>query len=210
MNIGIIGIGHVGSVLGRRWAENGHRVVFGARDPSGEKAASVVARAGAGASAATVAEAASSAELVVIATPFDATEEAIAAAGDLTGKVVIDCTCPLAPKLSGLTVGTTDSAAEAVARWAPGARIVKSLNCTGTANMADPRYKEGALVMFVCGDDADAKAVATEVVAELGFEVVDAGPLESARWLEPLAMLWISLAYKWGQGQDVGFRLVRR
>ena len=194
MNIGIIGIGHVGSVLGRRWAENGHRVVFGARDPSGEKAASVVARAGAGASAATVAEAASSAELVVIATPFDATEEAIAAAGDLTGKVVIDCTCPLAPKLSGLTVGTTDSAAEAVARWAPGARIVKSLNCTGTANMADPRYKEGALVMFVCGDDADAKAVATEVVAELGFEVVDAGPLESARWLEPWAMQWISHA----------------
>ena len=75
--------------------------------------------------------------------------------------------------------------------------------------MLDPRYGHEALSMFLCGNDADAKKVVTGLVAGLGFEPVDAGPLTQARYLEPLAMLWISMAYGLGQGPNFGFRLLR-
>ncbi len=76
--------------------------------------------------------------------------------------------------------------------------------------MLNPRYGNESLSMFVCGDDADAKKLVTGLVAELGFEPVDAGGLTQARYLEPLAMLWISMAYRYGNGPNFGFRVVRR
>ena len=88
--------------------------------------------------------------------------------------------------------------------------MVKAFNMTGSGNMARPGYEEGALSMFLCGDDAEAKGIVGALAAELGFEVVDAGPLTSARYLEPLAMLWIHLAYGMQMGPDIGFRLMRR
>ena len=123
---------------------------------------------------------------------------------------MIDCTNPLQPDLSGLSVGHTSSGAEAVARWAKGARVVKTLNSTGAGNMANPVYGGERATMFVCGDDAAAKTTAGELVSALGFDVVDAGPLAQARTLEPLAMLWISLAVHRGLGPNIAFRLMRR
>jgi hypothetical protein len=123
---------------------------------------------------------------------------------NLAGKVVIDCTNPLAPDLGGLTIGHLDSAGEAVGRWAMGAKVIKALNTTGSGTMLNPRYGSESLSMFVCGDDADAKKLVTGLVAELGFEPVDAGELTQARYLEPLAMLWISMAYKYGNGPNFG------
>ncbi len=76
--------------------------------------------------------------------------------------------------------------------------------------MTDPRYGSESASMFVAGDDAGAKAIVTRLVGELGFDVVDVGPLASARLLEPLAMLWISLAYKLGNGPNIAFKLLRR
>lgn len=210
MQIAIIGTGNVGAALGQRWATAGHDIVFGARAPGAAKVAALVKKLGARARAVTVREAAAGAGVVVLATPFGATEQAIAACGPLTGKVVVDCTNPLLPDLSGLAIGHTDSAGETVARWAKGAKVVKTLNTTGSGNMLDPRYGQEALSMFVCGDDADAKKLVTGLVAELGFEPVDAGPLSQARCLEPLAMLWISMAYRYGYGPNFGFRVVRR
>jgi hypothetical protein len=210
MKIAIIGIGNVGSALGRRWAAARHDVVFGVRDPAGSKAQSVVREAGPPTRAATVDAAAAFGDVVVLATPFDATEDAIRQAGGLAGKIVVDCTNPLRSDLSGLSVGHTTSAGETVARWAPQARVVKALNTTGAGNMLDPRYPDGTAAMFVCGDDLAAKATVSELVAALGFDVVDAGPLTQARLLEPLAMLWISLAYRQQLGPGIAFRLMRR
>jgi 8-hydroxy-5-deazaflavin:NADPH oxidoreductase len=210
MQIAIIGTGNVGAALGQRWAAAGHDILFGVRQPGAAKAAAVVKKAGARARAVAVREAAAGAAVVVLAIPFDAAEQTIAECGNLAGKIVIDCNNPLLPDLSGLTVGHTDSAGEMVARWAKGARVVKTLNTTGSGNMLDPRYGREALSMFVCGDDPDAKKVVTGLVAALGFEPVDVGPLSQARYLEPLAMLWISMAYRLGQGPDFGFRVVRR
>ena len=99
---------------------------------------------------------------------------------------------------------------EQVAGWASGAQVVKIFNCTGSNNMENPRYAEGAATMFYCGDHASAKAIAAQLAQDLGFEPVDAGPLASARLLEPLAMLWVTLAYKQGMGRDFAFRLAHR
>ena len=84
------------------------------------------------------------------------------------------------------------------------------LNTTGVANMEDPVYPDGPLTMLLAGESAMAKAVAASLVEDLGFEAVDAGPLAAARWLEPMAVLWIELARRQPDGADVGFRLVRR
>ncbi len=210
MQIAIIGTGNVGAALGKRWALAGHDILFGVRDAAAQRVTSAVAAAGARARAVSVGEAAQAANVVVLATPFSGAEAAISACGNLAGKIVVDCTNPLAPNLGGLTVGHTDLAGEAVARWAKGAKVIKALNTTGSGNMLNPRYGNESLSMFICGDDADAKKLVTGLVAELGFEPVDAGGLTQARYLEPLAMLWISMAYRHGNGPNFGFRVVRR
>jgi len=207
MRIAVIGAGRVGATLGRRWAELGHEVTFGVRDPDNDRARAAVAGAP-GTTASTVAEAAAPADVVVLATPFDAVGHAIAAAGDLRGKIVVDCTNPVGP--DGLTVGTTTSGGELVASHAPGAHVVKAFNTTGSANMADAHYPSGPLVMLLAGDDGDAKLTVARLAAELGFEAVDLGPLVTARFLEPFAMVWITLAYREGLGPNIGFMLARR
>lgn len=203
MRIGIIGAGNVGGTLGRRWAGAGHEVVFGTRHPERVQTPPSTRAAG-------VREAAEHGEVVVLATPWEGVRDALAAAGDLTGKVLLDCTNPLAKDLLGLAIGHTTSAGEQVAALVPGARVVKIFNSTGAGNMADPLYGEQAVTMLYCGDDVGAKGIAARLAADLGFEPVDAGPLRNARLLEPLAMLWISLAYVQGLGPGIAFKLLRR
>ena len=210
MKIAVIGTGNVGGVLGTRWAQKGHQVVFGSRDPEGEKAQHLVAGAGPNASAASTADAASASDIVVFATPWSVTERTIISAGDLTGKIVVDCTNPLKPGFAGLDVGFDTSGGEQVAAWAAGARTVKAFNTTGSGNMQDPLYDGEPITMFICGDDVESKQTVAALAADLGFEVVDVGALSAARLLEPLAMLWISLAYAHGLGPNFALKLVRR
>ncbi len=209
MNIGIIGAGSVGGTLGTGWARKGHSVLFGVRDASAPELQELLDRSGASAKTGTVAEA-GACDVVVLATPWEATESAIQTAGPLSGKVVLDCTNPLLPDLSGLIFGNNTSGGEMVAGWAQGARVVKIFNTTGFGNMANPVYGGEATTMFYCGDDAAGKNVAAQLAADLGFEPIDAGPITQCRLLEPLALLWISLAIKQGLGRDFAFKLVRR
>jgi NADPH-dependent F420 reductase len=210
MNIGIIGAGNVGGTLGRRWARKGHRVVFASRDPQSQKSRDLVKEAGANASAGSHADAANASDALLLSTPFDAAEEALGSAGNLAGKIVIDATNPLLPGLAGLSVGRTESAAERVAQWAKGAKVVKALNTVGYNVMENPDFAGAKVSMFYCGDDTAAKKTVAALIEELGFEALDAGPLEQARVLEPFAMLWISLAVKYGYGSDIAFDLLRR
>lgn len=209
MNIGIIGSGNVGKALGQIWLKHGHKVLFSfSRDP--KKLEQFAGALGSGASVGTPAEAARFGEVVVLATPWPVAQEALRAAGSLGGKVLIDCTNPLKADLSGLAVGHTTSAAEEISRWAPGARVVKAFNTTGADNMGRPQFGAARASMFICGDDAAAKTVVAGLAADAGFEVVDAGRLDSARLLEPLAMLWIHLAFAQGLGTGFAFTLLRR
>src|SRR5690348_5112556 len=124
MNIGIIGSGNVGGTLGTRWAQGGHHVIFSSRDPQSKDMRDLLTRAGTNARTGSTEEAARSSEVVLLATPWASTEAAIAGAGDLNGKIVIDATNPLHSDLSGLSCGTTTSAGEKVALLANGARVV--------------------------------------------------------------------------------------
>jgi predicted dinucleotide-binding enzyme len=76
--------------------------------------------------------------------------------------------------------------------------------------MADSNYPGGKLMMALAGDDAAAKNSVMALVAELGFDPIDTGPLAMSRYLEPLAMLWINLAYAQQLGPNIGFALLRR
>jgi 8-hydroxy-5-deazaflavin:NADPH oxidoreductase len=210
MRIAVIGAGNVGGTLGKGWANKGHEVTWGVRDPGDEKIQRLLNDTKGKARVANVAAAVKDTEVAVLTVPYNAAQEAIRSAGDLSGKILLDCTNPVLPDLSGLTIGHTTSAAEQVAAAAPQAKVVKIFNTTGSNNMANPRYPAGALTMLYCGDDAEAKKKAATLASDLGFEPVDAGALAVARLLEPLAMLWITLAFKQGMGVDFGFRLARR
>ncbi|HEX3284188.1 MAG TPA: NAD(P)-binding domain-containing protein [Mycobacterium sp.] len=201
MKIGIIGAGNVGRALGGAWRTR-HDVTFGVRSPGDPKYADL------GAPAATNADAAANSDVVVLCTPWQGTEQAVSACGDLSGKIVIDCTNPLTPDFSALEVGHTTSGAEKVAAWAPGARVCKAMNQIGAPMMDHPQLSI-APVMFICVDDDDAKDITGRLVTELGFETVDAGDLTLARLLEPYALIWIHLALRRGFGTNWAFGLLR-
>ncbi len=136
MKIAILGTGNVGGALARAWTKKGHEVVFGTREPQSVKVQDLVANLGKRASAASPERAAQSCELVVLATPWPAAQESLQSCGKLAGKLVIDCTNPLAPDLSGLVLGGNTSGGEQVAQWSGGAPVFKSFNTTGAENMA--------------------------------------------------------------------------
>lgn len=220
MRIAIIGAGHVGGTLGRRWATSSaaqHTVTFGIRagDELDSQLGEFIDGSGGAARAAPVPDAARGAEVVVVAVPWKAARDAVQSAGSLSGKIVVDCTNPFATGLTGLDVPPGSSGAESVASWAPGARVVKAFNTTGFNIMADPAFPEGPATMFYCGDDASAKRTVHGLAAELGFDPIDAGPLSRARVLENMALLWVSLAMggvsgDTDLGRDIAFRLARR
>ena len=190
MKIAIVGTGNVAAALGKGGAARGHVVTFASREPSSERVRALL-------------------DAAVLAVPFTAVRERLDMAGDIGGKVVIDCTNPIAPGLRPMFDSTT-SGVEQIAAWVPRAKVVKAFNTTGAGNMTDPRYNGEAATMFVCGDDEMAKGAAAQLAEELGFEVVDAGGLSAARHLENLALLWIHLARVTGLGRDIAFRLMRR
>src|SRR5207302_9303064 len=138
MKIAIIGAGNVGSTLGKAWAKKGHDIFFGVRHPNDDKTRQLVQSIGTKAQAGTVAEAAAFGQVVVLATPWQGTEAAVRAAGDLRGKTGIDCTNPLKPDVSALEIGFTTSGAEQVAQWARGTKVFTAFNTTRSNNMADP------------------------------------------------------------------------
>jgi len=210
MKIAIIGAGNVGGTLGAGWAGRGHEISFGVRDTADPKVKELLARVGGDVHAASVHDAAAAAEVVALTVPWPAVDDALRSAGDLRGKILLDCTNPLKPDLSGLATGYTTSGGEHVAARAPGACVIKIFNTTGFPNMANPEYRDGHSMMLYCGDDAQAKKVAAQLAAELGFEPYDVGPLTEARLLEPFALVWIHLALQQKMGTGFAFRLMRR
>ncbi len=214
--IAIVGSGHIGMGLGRAWARAGHTVVFGARDP--QDAELVAACGEIGARATGVAEAAQDADVVALAVPYAALDAVLEAAGALAGKIVIDCTNAVGRGMA-LAHGHTTSAAEELQKQIPAARVFKSFNAQGAENLANPRYDGVAATNFFCGgggggggggaEDAAARTIVAGLVADVGFDPVDAGPLKQARLLEPMMLLWVAAAQAYST-RDLAFKLLRR
>jgi 8-hydroxy-5-deazaflavin:NADPH oxidoreductase len=209
MKISVIGAGNVGKALGTGWAKAGHRIIFGVRDTNKPEVKALCAQIGA--TAASPADAAGEGDVVVLALPWSVAENAVKSLGDLKGKVIMDCMNPLAMKdgALGLERGYTTSGAEAVASWLPGAKVVKTFNQVGAEMMTVGVRFETRPVMFLAGDDENAKSTVSPLVSELGFEALDAGALKQARILEPFAMVWINQALFRGLGGNWAFGVIR-
>lgn len=195
MRVGVLGSGEVGQQLGTAFATLGHEVKLGSREPSSAKIKAWLDKVGAKGSAGTFEEVARFGELLVLVTAWSGTESAIKLAGPdhTAGKLVIDATNPLDFTSGGpkLAVGFDDSAGERVQRWLPKAHVVKCFNMVGNAHFFRPQFPGGPPTMFYAGNDAGAKAQTAKILTDFGWESVDLGGIENARYLEPLAMVWI-------------------
>ena len=207
MKIAILGAGNVGGKLGKLWSARGHEIRFGVPDP--KKVASLLAGMGGRAQATSNREAAAASEVVVVSVPWPTAEQAIRDCGNLASKLVVDCINPLRSDLKGLALGHTTSAAEQVAAWSK-AKVVKAFNTLGAGLYGNAEFDGTRADGFYCGDDAQAKSNVKSLIAEIGLNPVDVGPLRNARLLEPLAMLWIDLALNQGWGAKHAFKLLRR
>jgi hypothetical protein len=210
VKIGIIGAGNVGTGLGKHLATKGHTLAVSyARTP--EKVQAAAHTIGAGTRALSPEEAAEYGDVVIIATPWATTLEIVRQlAPQLKGKVVWDTTNPLKPDMSGLAIGTTTSAGEEIQKAAPGALVIKAVSpfaevLHSPSNVIDGK-KPG---VFVCGDDAKARKTVLGLVHDIDADGVDAGPLQLARYTEPLGMLLVQLAYVQGLGARIGSVLIR-
>ena len=201
MRVGVLGTGVVGQSLGGALVRLGHEVKMGSREVGNEKAVAWAAEAGDGASEGTFEDAAAFGELVINALPGAVAVSALQSAGpeNLAGKVLIDVSNPLDFSKGmppTLAVCNDDSVGERIQRAFPDARVVKSLNTVNASVMVDPAVIPGEHTMFVCGDDADAKARVTDLLEAFGWprsSVLDLGDISAARGLEMYLPLWLRL-----------------
>ena len=188
--IGIIGRGNVGSAIERGLGQTGYETRTTGRDPK------------------EVAEVAAWAELIVLAVPYTQRQDAARAIGaGAQGKTVVDVTNALGEGMA-FSGSLQRSGAEELQGWVRGGRVVKAFNTVFAQHMDKGNVHGEPLTLFVAGDDGAAKQEVQSLGEAIGFESVDAGPLEHARWLEALGYLNITLAYKAGLGGDGGFRYV--
>jgi 8-hydroxy-5-deazaflavin:NADPH oxidoreductase len=188
--LAILGTGNLGQALARCWTRTGHWIVFGSRTPAAERVRNLAMSIGPMVSVATVAQAVEQAEVVVFALPWKAAKDTVAAAGHMTGKVIID---PMnAIKWQNNYPEPPDiatSVAEELQALAPGAKVVKALNTPSSRNILDPARAGGHVGIPIAGADFAAKARVAALVSEIGLEPLDMGPLIAARYIEGMLRL---------------------
>ncbi len=208
MKITVIGSGNMGSAFVQQLTKAGHQVSVTGRDAA--KAAQLAARYGA--RAVPVAEAGSDSELLILATAYPDAVSALRAAAPRAGQVVVDITNPLTADYMGLTLGHTTSAAEEIASAVPGVHIVKAFNTVFAQVLAEGADFGGGkrVPAFIAGDDDQAKEKVATMARSIGFDLIDAGRLKNARYLEPLAGLNIYLGYGAGLGTSIAPTWLRK
>jgi hypothetical protein len=190
---GVLGSGQVAQTLARGLKKHGYEVRIASRDPG--KLASFSSEAGI--ARGSFSEVAAWADAVVLAVLGRAAQEALAlaGAGNLRGKLVIDATNPISdePPVDGVLrffTGPNESLMERLQAAHPDAHLVKAFSCVGNALMVDPQLPGGRPTMFYCGNDAQAKATVAHLLEQFGWEAADMGTAAAARAIEPLCQLW--------------------
>jgi predicted dinucleotide-binding enzyme len=193
--IAIIGSGDVATALGPQFARQGHKIVYGSRDPSKESVVTLVAETAHGASATTPAEAVKGADIVVLAIPGMMVAQITKSLGDLSGKIIIDPTNPLTESGKGLKHSVATSNTEIIQAAAPNAFVVKAFNTLSWRTMVEPGESGGLVSIPLVGNDEDAKNTVAQLVEGMGLEPIDLGGVENARWVEGMLILWINNRY---------------
>ncbi len=214
MKIAILGTGMVGATIGSKLIELGHEVRMGSRTADNEKAAAFVAKNGPKASQGTFADAAAFGEVVFNCTKGEHTLDALQQAGaaNLDGKTLIDIANPLDFSNGmppSLFVCNTDSLGEQIQRAFPGVHVVKTLNIVNCEVMVDAARSGGDPTMFVSGNDAGAKAQASDFLKTFGWnDIIDLGDITTARGTEQLLPIWVRTWMATGNGH-FAFKIVR-
>jgi predicted dinucleotide-binding enzyme len=203
MNIAIIGTGNVGGALATAWAKAGHTIHLGVQDIGNFKGKQLLDNPQT--SVHSIREAVSGSEIVLIATPPPAIFAILESMGDVGGKIIIDATNSIRqspdpyPTVFHFLTDRTP------------AKVVKCFNSTGFENMLNPRYPEGAIDMFMAGDNAEAKKAAAQLALDAGFgSCLDFGKADKVELLEKFALSWINLAIMQGHGRNMAFKVVKR
>jgi predicted dinucleotide-binding enzyme len=192
MKIGIIGKGNVGTALCTGLNRAGHETKYGHRDP-----------------AEPVADAAKWGEIIILAVPHENANDAIEAIRPYAdGKIVIDVMNAIGPKMD-LGISCTTSTAEETQKKLPKAHVVKAFNTVFAPNQSTAKVSNEQLTAFIAGDDVKAKQTVAQLTKDIGFDPVDCGPLKAARNLEAMGNLIINLAYSYGMGNKIGYKLVK-
>ncbi len=208
--IGIIGGGNMGVAMGKLLSAAGHdvRVGFGRDAAKLKKAAADI---GGSTEVFEPAAVARFADVIILTVPWSVAAAAVEALGDVSGKVLWSVINPFKADFSALEIGTTTCAGEEVAKLAPGAKVVEGLPLFADV-LASPtrRFGDSRANVFYCGDDANAKALVAELIADLDVDATDAGPLSSGRFIEPAMMMLMRIQYSPGASGQYAFRLLRR
>jgi predicted dinucleotide-binding enzyme len=208
MRIGILGSGLMGGKLGTIFARVGHEVVFSyAR--SEPKLKGLAQDAKGKAWAGTPRQAAQEADAVLLAVHWSRIKDVLNQTGDLSGKVIVTCSLPMDNDNTGLVVAHTSSGAEELAKMIPKARVVPAFTTVPSEvlfGVYKAKRKASRPSLVYCGDDEGGKGVAAELIRDVGFDPVDAGPLRIARYTEPFALLVAQLAYEGKGGPELAYR----
>jgi 8-hydroxy-5-deazaflavin:NADPH oxidoreductase len=211
VRVGILGSGLMGGKLGALFARAGHEVVFSyAR--SNEKLKRLARVAGENARAGTPAAAAQDADALLLAVHWSRLPDVLQQAGDVSGKIIVNCSLPMNADNTELVVAHTSSGLEELARILPKARIVAAFNTVPSEvllGVYERRRRANRPSLVYCGDDKRAKSVAATLIRDLGFNPVDAGPARIARYIEPFALLVAQLAYEGKGGPVLAYRFDR-
>jgi predicted dinucleotide-binding enzyme len=202
VRVAVIGKGNVGTALAPNFAAAGHDVVYGVRDPADPKYAgddSIPLK--------SVPAAVADAEAILLAIHWGAVDSFLTEAGDLSGKILIDCTNAYDFQNNLAPLIPLDQSAAAIIAGKTKAAVVKAFNQVGAAVMADAPKRSPHPLQFVASDDADAKAKVLKLAQDAGFDARDGGSLEYARELEGMARLWIAQLFR-GMPENTGWVLV--
>ena len=190
--IAIIGTGDLGDSFGARFAELGYIVIYGSRNPDGDKAQGVVASTGHGATVTTQRDAAAQADIIFLPINWPEMEMAARALGDLSGKIVVDPSDPWIQGEDGYPESqASPSSAELIQKWNPGARVVKALGTMSSTVIDDPNSVGGPVTIPIASDYREASERIAQLTAELGLDPVDFGPLRMGRLIDAMQLVYM-------------------
>jgi predicted dinucleotide-binding enzyme len=206
--VAVIGTGDMGDSLGPRFAELGYRVVYGSRNPESDRVKALVKMTGENASATTQIEAAQQGDIVLTLVPWPAMETVAQNLGNLDGKIILDVSMPFEQGDDGYPKHMLKtSSAEMIQAWNPGAKVVKTFATMGSHLIDDPTVESGMVTIPVASDHRDAKEKVAGIVASMGLDPVDFGPLRMARQIENMQMIYmIPLSQNRPQNWEFYFR----